>query len=979
VKIGLDCAAGLVAKFEKFKTLFDGFPYLYCLTFDMKFRWDIRVTGGKLSLAGLFVRFGHEGKYGIHSVDAVLAGKLVLPNFDPLALIQFVLSGAVGAAGFVANVAAGAAITAGAALGAGAAIVVGGATAAVNAGAQVAVNTGGGLLGFGLGVLDAGLNVASAVVGTGVAVAAGAAGVAAGAAAGVAGAAVGIAAGAGFSLAAAIGAAGGLAGNVAIGLAGAAGGAFSWLWGAGASFLGGLFGALNLQLPFGGASFSFSIDIPKIDAHCAVSAGVGAAVNFLTGIAFSAGGLALSFGGGALAAMIGFFTNLFKAAGGLALAGASALFDLFGKLSGSILLPAIHGLGDLLSISGKITLGAIDGLFNFNPCDFFVNLGTFGALAIGDFFAGIKAGAMSLVTGFFDLDDVLIQIGRLPIPQIILGQIKQLINLFVNLPGLSIIADTVALSFNFAIGGELKIPDIRVRFGANGEFGIQSLFDILKGNLTLDNFDPVAMIKAALPGAKQFLFEGIDTFLPAFEDFTINPLDLSFMGNFFADCEGIAFIKAKLHAGLEHAINFAINGINAVKSAGMLAFHAAEGTFHIAQKAFFLAQQAVWDICAKRKKIIAGITAGVELALHTAKAAVDTAIGALNLAIKDRDFLKLAFDAADGEVKRIDKEIKVLYDGMEWYNKALTLPAIAALKIGLTAAKVALAAAKAPFIAAELAVNVAKAALAEARKKYNELPSLHVVLEGTKNAAAAAAETALNFALKAYETGKAKLAAINLKISGFDAEIADLQLQLNPYNQKFLGAVILELKGKRAIQISLQVQVNIDVNGLLLAVNNAKAALKVAAEAGASAIGNVALAGLSIAEGAAKAALAAAELALAVPKAAFDLALGVWNGLKAAVELGLQFTADVLAGLAGLVLTGIQGAISVTGGKQEMHLSAQLHFFGVKYMLKVDIDFAEIGHFVEKLVAAVLSVIYEKINGFGVSLKFEASLSIGCH
>merc|ERR1712222_213422 len=114
--------------------------------------------------------------------------------------------------------------------------------------------------------------------------------------------------------------------------------------------------------------------------------------------------------------------------------------------------------------------------------------------------------------------------------------------------------------------------NIQVRLGANGEFGIHSMFDILKGSLTLDNFDPVAMIKAALPGAKQFLFEGIDTFLPAFEDFTINPLDLSFMGDFVADLDGLAFIKGKLSAGLEHGLNLILNQLNSFKLAGAAAF-----------------------------------------------------------------------------------------------------------------------------------------------------------------------------------------------------------------------------------------------------------------------------------------------------------------------------------------------------------------------------------------------------------------------
>merc|ERR1719362_479299 len=334
---------------------------------------------------------------------------------------------------------------------------------------------------------------------------------------------------------------------------------------------------------------------------------------------------------------------------------------------------------------------------------------------------------MNLVTGFFDLDDVLIQIGRLPIPQIILGQIKQPINLFVNLPGLSIIADTVALSFNFAIGGGLKIPDIRVRFGANGEFGIQSLFDILKGNLTLDNFDPVAMIKAALPGAKQFLFEGIDTFLPAFEDFTINPLDLSFMGDFVADCDGLAFIKAKLTAGLEHAINFAINGINGIKLAGMTAFHAAETAFHVAQKAFFAAQQVVWDLAEKKKKLIADITAACSFALDTAKGAVDAALGVLNFEISKRDRLKIVFDAARFEVGKIDKEIarlKVKLGQCRIFGRGALIAAIGIQEGLKLTAMAALAAAELPFNAAQLAVDAAKAALELAKKKYNELPSL---------------------------------------------------------------------------------------------------------------------------------------------------------------------------------------------------------------------------------------------------------------
>jgi len=678
--------------------------------------------------------------------------------------------------------------------------------------------------------------------------------------------------------------------------------------------------------------------------------------------------------------MIDFFGRFFTQAGALALNGVHALFDLFGKLSGCILFPAIKGLGAALSLGGKITLNALDGLFHFDPLDFFVDLGDFGICAIGEFFAGIKAGALNLCTGFIDMDDILITLGSIDFPALVLGQIKQLINLFLKLPGLSLIADVVSLSLKFVVDAAtgIQVPDIQVRFGANGEFGIQSLFDILKGSLSLDNFDPVAMIKASLPGAKQFLFEGIDTFLPAFEDFTINPLDLSFVGDFIADCDGLAFIKAKLTAGLEHAINFAINGINGIKVAGMATFHAAETAFHVAQKAFFAAQQLVWDLAAKKKKLIADITGAAEFALNTAKAAVDTALGAWNLKVEARNLLKIAFDAAKAEVAKIDKEIARLNAKLKtcgFFGRGPIAVAITAQTTLALAAKAALLAAETPFIAADLAVGVAKAALDLARKKYNELPSISDLLGNVKCGGAAKFEIDLNLAIKAYEAKKVELGAIQLELKGLNIDLGELQLSMNPFNIEFIKPQIERCQLAISLKVAAEAAAKIALGGLLRAVETARGALKAAVDAGAGLIGDVALAGVAVAEGAAKAALATAELALAAPKAAFDLALGVYNTLKAAVEVALKFGADALAGLANFALTGISGAISVTGAKQEMHLSARMNFLGIKFGIKVDIDFAEIGAFVDRLIHAVMETFYSFINGFGVSLSFEVHYS----
>merc|ERR1719362_478399 len=244
------------------------------------------------------------------------------------------------------------------------------------------------------------------------------------------------------------------------------------------------------------------------------------------------------------------------------------------------------------------------------------------------------------------------------------------------------------------------------------------------------------------------------------------------------------------------------------------------------------------------------------------------------------------------------------------------------------------------------------------------------------NAAAAKCEIALNAAIKLYEDKKDELEAIQLALKGLKIDLGELKLSLNPFNVEFIMPQINACQLAISVKAGAESACKIALGGLLHAVDTARAALKAAIETGAGLIGDVALAGIALAEGAAKAALATAKLALDAPRAAFDLALGVYNTLKAAVGVALKFAADTLAGLADLALTGISGAISVTGSKQEMHLFARMNFLGIKFGVKVDIDFAEIGHFIEKLVAAVLEVFYHMINGFGVSLSFEAHYSV---
>merc|ERR1712037_293837 len=127
-------------------------------------------------------------------------------------------------------------------------------------------------------------------------------------------------------------------------------------------------------------------------------------------------------------------------------------------------------------------------------------------------------------------------------------------------------------------------------------------------------------------------------------------------------------------------------------------------------------------------------------------------------------------------------------------------------------------------------------------------------------------------------------------------------------------------------------------------------------------------------------ALNTAKLALEAPRLAFEAALTVWEGVKAGVGLALGFIADALAGLAGVgsfLLNAISGAISVSAKSQELHLHAKFAFFGVKFSVKVDIDFAEIDDFIEALVHKIIQVVYQKIASFGVKLDFGASFTLG--
>merc|ERR1719331_6000 len=188
--------------------------------------------------------------------------------------------------------------------------------------------------------------------------------------------------------------------------------------------------------------------------------------------------------------MIGFFTRIFTAAGQMAVGGVSALFDMFGKLSGGMLFPALEGIAGLLSLTGKFVLRPVVGLFEFDPLDFCVHLGEFGFLAIGDFFSAVSAKIMSLFTGWIDIGGFIEFITKLPIPTLILGQIKMVINLLTHLPGLvGKLTAGIHLSANLlidAVAG-IKLPDIQIRFEANGGggFGFLSLFDLLKPDLNL--------------------------------------------------------------------------------------------------------------------------------------------------------------------------------------------------------------------------------------------------------------------------------------------------------------------------------------------------------------------------------------------------------------------------------------------------------------------------------------------------------------
>merc|ERR1719331_1395376 len=428
------------------------------------------------------------------------------------------------------------------------------------------------------------------------------------------------------------------------------------------------------------------------------------------------------------------------------------------------------------------------------------------------------------------------------------------------------------------------------------------------------------MIKASLSGAAQNIFEGLDTFLPDFRNFKINPLDLSFIGDFVADLDGLAFIKGKLNAGLEHGLNLILNQLNSFKLAGAAAFGVAEGAYHLSQKAFYAAQQVIWDLAEKKKAAIATVGAGIEAALGAAKGAVDMAVHELKLAIERRDFLWGPFDLAQQQLNKLDAtRLQLEREGNVW-NGGNLVPLIP-INAALVTANTVMGSAKLAFDAAELAVNVAKAALELARKKYNELPTIQQVLSGGANAAAAAAKAALGLAITAWEEKKAELARVDLEIEGHKLTIKGLEAKWH------FGAIII--RGKiTAAQLALATAVTVAaglrivVDDLFNKVSECRVSLKLAIEgvsSGCDIAGAVELAGIKVAELAAQTALGAAELALAAPKAAFDLAVCAFAKIKAAFKLGVAFVTRCLYALtdaATFMLNGISGGIKVVGGVQ---------------------------------------------------------------
>merc|ERR1719237_2010544 len=195
---------------------------------------------------------------------------------------------------------------------------------------------------------------------------------------------------------------------------------------------------------------------------------------------------------------------------------------------------------------------------------------------------------------------------------------------------------------------------------------------------------------------------------------------------------------------------------------------------------------------------------------------------------------------------------------------------------------------------------------------------------------------------------------------------------------------ILEIRADRALCFAAHLAAEAAVHAAFDAIGACRLAIKRAGECvldGALAVvGGVALAGLHAAQATAELALNAAKLALAAPRLAFEAALKVWEGIKAGVGLALKFIGDALAGLAGVgsfLLNAIKGSIKVSGACQELHLHARFAFFGVKFSIKVDIDFAEIDDFIEALVHKIIEVVYQKIASFGVKLDFGASFTLG--
>merc|ERR1712037_877882 len=202
------------------------------------------------------------------------------------------------------------------------------------------------------------------------------------------------------------------------------------------------------------------------------------------------------------------------------------------------------------------------------------------------------------------------------------------------------------------------------------------------------------------------------------------------------------------------------------------------------------------------------------------------------------------------------------------------------------------------------------------------------------------------------------------------------------------GAIII--RGKiTAAQLALATAVTVAaclrivVDDLFNKVSECRVSLKLAIEGGISGgcdiAGAVELAGIKVAELAANTALGAAELALAAPKLAFDLAVGAWDAVKAAFKLGVGFVTQCLGALtdaATFILSSIGGSISVSGGNQQLHLSAGLRFLGVKLNVQVDVNFAEIGQFIAKIVAAIIDVIKGKLFSFGCELSFDAGAEI---